>query len=216
MNRSSRRLPKSLAFLAAALLLPGHILADEAPGPRYTYLGAGYEWQDSKCGVTTQQRIEGYNVEASLGLFDFLHVLGEYSDGDTDFDDARTGAQKELDFKCYKIGAGLSYGITDSVDIVLRGYYVDVELDNPRASGTRDEDGFEPELLARIMASEKTEVYVGMTYTDLGDDLTDTQVRLGLVHNLTPLIALRFGGTGFDDDTGFDAGIRIYLGDSIF
>jgi hypothetical protein len=210
------RSTKSLVVLIAASLIPTFAAAEEsAQGPRYTYLGAGYEWTDTKCAIEPEQRIEGYTIEGSLGLFDFLHILGEYSDGDSDFDDPDTGISKERDFKCYRAGLGLNFGLTETVDIVGRAYYVDAEIDARRTSRTLDDDGYELEGLFRIMASETTEVHVGLAYTDLSDT-DDNEVRIGLVHNVTPMVALRLGGVIFDDDTGINVGIRVYFGDSLF
>ncbi len=205
-----------LGMLVAAVLLPSIGAAQDARGPRYTYLGAGYEWTDTKCAVRPEdERIEGYIVEGSLGIFRFLHLLGEYSDGDSDFTNPNTGASKERDFTCYRLGLGGSYGLTDTVDIVGRVYYVDTEIDGRLTPNDLDDDGYEAEGLLRIMASEKTEVHVGFSFTELSD-IDDRDVRIGLVYNLTPMVALGFGGIVFDDDTGFNAGVRVYLGDSLF
>jgi hypothetical protein len=113
------------------------------------------------------------------------------------------------------VGLGLSFGLSDTVDLVARGLYVDAELDAATTSDTPDEDGYEAEGLVRVMTSEKTEMHVGYAYTDLGD-IEDREVRLGVVYNATPVFALRFGGVVFDDDTGFDLGVRLYFGDGIF
>jgi hypothetical protein len=220
---SALRSSVGLGTLIAAMLLPSVGTAQEAQGPRYTYLGAGYEWTDTKCAIEPEdERIEAYTVEGSIGIFSFLHLLGEYSDGDSDFTyDSDSSAapnpeiSKERDFSCYRLGLGGSYGLNDSVDIVGRLYYVDAEIDDGLTSDTLDDDGYEVEGLVRIMASEKTEVHVGFSYIEL-DDNDDSDVRIGLIHNITPMVALSVGGIIFDDDTGFNAGVRVYLGDHLF
>lgn len=210
-------------MLIAAVLLPSTGTAQDTQGPRYTYLGAGYEWTDTKCAITpAQDRIEAYTVEGSVGIFSFLHLLGEYSDGDSDFvfdSDPNVAPNpeisKELDFRCYRVGLGTSYGLSDTIDIVGRAYYVDAEIDDGQTSDTLDDDGYEVQAQVRIMASEKTEVHVGFSYTDISD-VDDRDVRVGLLYNVTPMVALSFGGVVFDDDTGFNAGVRVYLGDHLF
>jgi hypothetical protein len=180
------------------------------PSPRYTYLGAGYDWGDSKCGVELQNEgVSGYTAEGSLGVFSLLHVIGSYYDGETD-------GSTSLDLKCYELGAGLSYSFAPGADIVLRGSYVKVESDD--VSG--DADGFEPELLVRYMISDKTEIHAGMAYYDIEDDdnldVDNSEIRLGLVYNVLPWLALRAGGVVFDDDTSVNAGVRINLGNNLF
>jgi hypothetical protein len=183
------------------LLLPAASQADE-PVPRYTYLGGGYEWGDAKCGIEPEtEGTSGYTVEGSVGVLDFLHLVGAWYDGETDGED--------LDVSCYEVGAGLSYGLREGTDVVLRGYWVRAELDD------EDDDGFEPELVIRHMASEKAEIQVGMTYYDIGDD-ESTEVRASIVYNLTPAIALRAGGSVFDTDSSVFAGVRVYLGGNLF
>jgi hypothetical protein len=189
--------------LAGALVLPVTALADDAPVPRYTYVGAGLEWTDSKCTIESQiDGADGYTAEASLGVLDFLHFTGSYFDGEAD-------GSNDQDVTCYEIGIGLSYRLAASTDIVLRGHYVNAELDND------DEDGFEPELLVRHMISNKTEIQFGAAYFDVGSE-NNTEVRAVLVHNLRPWLALRAGGSVFDNDSSFFAGVRFYLGDNLF
>lgn len=206
---------KGLGVMFAALLLPSLGSAQAAQGPRYTYLGVSYEWTDAKCAVKPEdERIEGYNIAGSVGVFDFLHILGEYSDGDTDYTDPVTSASKERDFECWRLGLGANYGLNDTVDLVGRVYWVDAEIDGRQTTATLDDDGYEVEGLVRIMASEKTEVHVGYSYTELSD-IDDRQIRVGLVYSVTPMVALRFGGVVFDDDSGVDIGLRAYFGDSL-
>lgn len=203
MSSSARRFARGVSgIVAGALLLPAAVLAQDAPTPRYTYFGAGYESADSKCAIERQiEGVEGYTVEGSLGIFRFLHLTGAYFDGDTD--------GSSLDVTCYELGAGLSYRAATGTDIVLRAHYVNAELDND------DEDGFKPELLVRHMISDRTEVEAGIAYYDVGSE-NNTEVRASLVYNVLPWLAVRAGGSVFDNDSSFFAGIRVYLGDHLF
>jgi hypothetical protein len=203
MSLSAGRFARGLGrFLACAILLPVAALAQEEARPRYTYLGALFESSDAKCAIEEPtEGVDGYTVEGSLGFLDFLHLTGAYFDGETD--------GTNLDATCYEIGAGVSYEAAPGTDIVLRGYWVNAELDDD------DEDGFEPELLVRHMLSEKAEVHAGMRYYDVGD-VDNTEIRLGVVYSLKPWLALQAGGSVFDDDSSFFAGLRFYLGDNVF
>ncbi len=203
MSLTARRfagLPGGL--IVSALLLPAAAVADGEPVPRYTYLGAGYEWADAKCAIEPEtEGVSGYTAEGSLGIFDFLHLTGAYFDGETD--------GENLDVTCYELGAGLSYRFAQGSDIILRGYWVRQELEDV------DDDGFEPELLVRHMLSDRADIQVGVAHYDI-DDETNTEVRTSIVYNIRPWIAVRAGGVLFDEDTSFFAGIRLNLGGNIF
>ncbi len=216
MSAFSRRQAHGLAMiLISGLLSPALTLADEAAGPRYTYLGAGYDWSESKCAFEPEgTRLSGYTVEGSVGILDFLHVIGAYYDGETN--SPPEGLSQKLDGSCYELGVGFSYTIAPGADIVLRGYWVHGDIDDagPYAGGF-DEDGFEPELLVRYAVSEKTEVQAGVAYYDMGD-FNNTEIRLALVHEILPWLAVRVGGSVFDDDTSLNAGVRAYFGGNLF
>lgn len=192
-----------------AVLAPAMARADDGPSPRYTYLGAGYEWGDSRCAVEPADGgLGGYTAEGSLGLFKFLHITGRYYDGDTDVG--------SVDLTCSEIGGGLSYSVAARADIVLRGYWVNVDSDDVDG----DADGFEPELGVRFVASDRAEIDVTMAYFDIEDDAdeeaTNTEIRANLNYHVLPWLALRVGGSIFDSDSGVQVGIRGYFGDNLF
>jgi hypothetical protein len=212
MNRIARRFAEGLAVaLAGTTLLPAAAVAEGAPVPRYTYLGAAYDWTDSKCAIepnfvnsvndTESESIDGFRVDGSLGILDFLHLTGAYFDGDSDSTDR--------DVTCYEVGAGLSYRFATSSDVVLRASWVNAELDD------EDEDGFKPELMVRHMATDKVEINVGFAYYDVGD-ANNSEVRVGIVYNVLPWLAVQAGGSVFDDDSSFTAGVRAYFGGNLF
>jgi hypothetical protein len=195
--------------LALSMAGPAVVLAQESSDtPRYTYLGAGYDEGDSKCGIEPpDEGLNGFTAEASVGIFDFLHVLGSYYDGETD--------ETNLDGECYEVGLGFTYSLATGTDLVLRGYWVEVDTDD-----FGDADGFEPELLVRHMISDRAEINVGAAYYDMEDDANNdfdnTEVRIALVYDILPWLAVRAGGSVFDDDKAFNAGVRAYFGSSLF
>ena len=221
MSSYSRRRAQSLAGLFATFVLsPAAALAAEGPGPSYTYLGAGYEWGDSRCAVEPSSGgLSGYTAEGSIGILKFLHLTGTYYDGDGDFnvlDEEGDSAKENFNVKCYELGAGLSYTFAPGADVVLRGNYVKVDSDD--ASGSAD--GFEPQLLVRYMMSEKAEIEVGMMYFDMspdhGDSFSNTEVRVAVDYRVLPWLAVRVGGSVFDDDSAINAGVRAYFGSNLF
>jgi len=199
---------KGLAGLVlVAVLGPVAAFAQSPASPRYTYLGAGWDGGDSRCAVEPgDEGVSGFTAEGSIGLFDAVHLLGTAYSGETD--------GSNVDVTCYEVGAGVTWGLTESADVVLRGYYVSVDTD------VGDADGFEPELLVRYAISDRVEVDLGMAYYDMspdeGEDFDDTEVRLGVVYNVLPWLAVRAGGTIFDDDSTFNLGVRAYLGGNLF
>lgn len=219
---------RTVAGLAAiGMVGPATVLAEDAPAPRYTYFGAGYESADTKCAVSPSSQsgsglaptdssnnegMSGYTAEGSVGLFSLgalnsVHLIGAYFDGDTD--------NSNVDIKCVELGAGVSYNFTPGADIVLRGYWVHADSDNFSGSA----DGFEPELQLRFAASDRAEINVGLAYYDMEKDSADfdsTETRIALIYNVKPWLGLRIGGVIFDDEAAFQAGVRGYFGGNLF
>lgn len=213
---------------AIAMLAPAVAWADDGPAPRYTYVGAGYEWGDSRCGVEPSETgLSGLTAEASVGLFRFLHLFGSFYDGETDgrpgegVVDPGDGDGPSVDGQCYELGAGVSWRFAPGADLVLRGSWVNVDVDDPWGDLDADADGFAPELLVSYAVSEKFELDLGMKYYDIEDsdadvDVDNSEIRIGLTYHLMPWLALRAGGSIFDTDTSFNAGVRAYFGDNLF
>lgn len=226
MTACSRRFTKSLrgGLCAAFALAPAVAMADDGPSPRYTYIGAGYEAGDSRCGVEPNGTgLSGYTAEASVGLFNFIHLIGAFYDGETDGRPADSDPETndpgspELDGQCYEIGAGVSWNFAPGADLILRGYWVSVETDDPLGEHDFDADGFEPEILLRYAISDRVEIDLGAAYYDIEDsdsnvDVNNTEIRIGVVYNVLPWLAVRAGGSIFDTDTSFNAGVRAYFG----
>jgi hypothetical protein len=212
-------------LLAVSTLCSTVTLADEARAPRYTYLGAGYEWGESRCAIEPPDGgLSGYAVEGSVGLLRFLHLVGAYYDGD--FDARIDGGEgvglvkTNIDLKCYELGAGVSYNFAPGADIIARANYVKVESDDFAGDG----DGLEPQLLVRYMVSDKAEVELGVNYFDIdldddvgiGDSVSNTELRLSLDYAVLPWLAVRVGASVFDDDSAVNAGFRAYFGGNLF
>ena len=202
----------------------------EGPGPDYTYLGVSYEWTDVKFGVKpsvddryNNGTMEGYNIDASLGVLGWLHLLGQYFDGDC----SPCGTNPDLTlfdqgFKGYKLGAGINIGFdrvgwNDRTDLVLRGYYSDVEHSDLNVdSGTSlTGDGWIAEASIRSQLTPRAEFEVGYAYQDVGT-VKNSDVIVGLNYRLFWGVSLLAKGIIFDDDTGFELGLRWYFGDLIF
>jgi hypothetical protein len=203
-----------IALVLASLLLPAAAWAD---GPRYTYVGASYEWTDSKFGVDPSDdanfndgSIAGVSIEGSLGILSWLHIAGEYFTGDC-VDCASTGAggTSDVDFDGYQAGIGFNYAINDKVDIILRGYYVDVDLSDIIG------DGWASEVEFRSQFSDRVELQAGFAYQDL-DTVQNSDFNVGLLYQVWDGVSLTARGTVAASDVGFDLGVRWYFGDLLF
>jgi hypothetical protein len=218
MSSCSTRFAGSLAGLFAACILPAAAFAGDAPAPHYTYVGAAYEWPDSKCAYEPDgTSLQGYTVEGSVGVFKWGHLLASYFDGETggrpdQAKDVISDPNASVDGKCYEVGGGLNYTFAPGADVVLRGYWVDVDIDDLDISET----GFEPELGVRYAFSEQAEVDVSLAYYDLNDDLNKTQLRVNLFYNVLPWLAVRIGGNVFNSDSSLVLGVRANFGGNLF
>jgi hypothetical protein len=218
MNATDLRSVRASALaLAATVLLP--LAAQGDDGPRYSYLDASYQWSDVNYAVRADDsEHEGFRIEASVALADWLHLFGDYYTGDfntpvaVDPESANPEFRKtDLDFTGYSIGLGLSYPIANRVDLVGRASYVNAELEN------EDDSGFRVEGMIRGMVGDRAEVQVGYRYTEIsGDsDIKNRDVTIGLLYNVTGQLALRASGIVFDDDSGLELGIRYNFGDAL-
>lgn len=217
MNATDLRSVRAPALaLAAAVLLPLAAQGDE--GPQYSYLDASYQWADVNYAVRSDDgRHEGFRFEGSVALSDWLHVFGDYYTGDfrTSLQDPEAEepdpTRSELDFKGYSLGIGLSYPIASRVDLVGRVSYVNAELEDI------DDSGYRVQGMIRGMVSDRAEVQVGYSYTDIGgdSDIKSRDVTLGLLYNVTGQLAVRASATVFDNDSGIELGVRYNFGDRL-
>ncbi len=198
-----------------------------ADAPRYSYAGASFEWTDVKYGVGTKNEvlnngnIEGPNIEGSLALTDYLHLAGQYFDGDCQnclgfTDSSGQFVQRDLDFSGFKVGVGLNPSLPflgdGNTDLMLRLNYVDTELESSVAKVSSE--GWSGEAMLRAQLSERAEIVTGVEYFDLDD--TTTNIVLGLGYELAGGLTLTARGILFNNETGLDLGLRWYFGERLF
>jgi hypothetical protein len=207
--RSTRTTPfqAGTALLASALLMTSALAAE---GPRYTYVEAGYldleVDNDSNFGGDLDG--DGFAIGGSLAVTDMFHLFTDYSDVDLDADNFAVGA----DYSQFAIGGGINYAMSDTVDLVGRLAYLDVEVEVD-SFGSADETGYGLYAGARAMVSPAWEVNGGIGYSDLGDDIDGTSFSLGTLYSLTEIIAVGAGVTVGDDTTSWTVGVRLYFDD---
>lgn len=228
---------RPLARLVGLAAVPALLAA--APGaaafegdPSYTYLGVGYAWNDVSYAVKQEGgEHEGINVEGSLGLLEFgkfgLHLYGEFFDGEFATNLTVDGGEGAVavpdgDARGYQLGLGLSYALSDRVDLVGRASYASTEVDLPDSQGQLrevDGDGYVLHALVRGMVSDRVELEAGYRYTDISDvaangsdDVSNSDLILALTYGVTDQFAVRVRGIVFDDDAGIEFGARWYFG----
>ncbi len=214
----------AITALMASVLFPAAVWAD---GPGYTYVGASYEWTDVKYGVNpgvdpnfNNGKFEGVNLDASLGILSFMHLNAQVFSGDClDCGTDTSGGHFDQDFTAYKIGLGFNVsldliGLDENTDMIFRGNYIDVDMDS-QTQGSIKEDGWSAEGVVRSQISERAEVLVGYEYHDVGT-VKNRDLKVGLAYQLWGGITLTTNAIVFDDDTGFDLGIRWYFGKLMF
>jgi hypothetical protein len=221
------------AVMTATALFSTAVLAD---GPGYTYLAASYEWTDVKYGVDpngdpdfNNGGIEGVNLDLSVGILSWFHLTGQYFTGDctgcSTFSQNNQPTNVDLDFEGYKLGIGFNVNLNkkENTDFVIRGNYIDVDLDTPKNapfSGGVPGDGYSILGQIRSQISEKADVMVGYEYTivDYTDPTTGSQsvknrdLLVGIGYRVWKGLSLNGNAIVFDDDTGFDLGVRWYFG----
>lgn len=223
-----RRILRTISVNAFVLtfVLPAHTNADP---PRYSFIGASYEWTDVKYGVGTQNallnsgRFEGVNFDASLGIVSFAHVAGQYFDGDCKncldlqrLDPSNPPSEADLDFSGYKLGVGFNPTLpfigNNNTDLVLLINYVDVELKGPGSNIATD--GYSIKGTLRAQVSQRAEVWAGYEYFDLDD--TSGDVVLGFGYEFAAGLAFLARGILFNNEAGVDLGLRWYFGNTLF
>jgi hypothetical protein len=234
------------AVLTATVLFSSAVWAD---GPGYTYFGSSYEWTDVKYGVDPNAdpnfnngSLEGVNFDLSLGLLSWLHLTGQYFTGDcsgcTTTIQNNQPVNVDMGFDGYKAGLGFNFNLNKkrTTDFVVRGNYIDVNLDRgnappaipARAGSSVGGTGASIELLIRSQISEKADVMVGYEYQAIDytrevmpmggtrqfqeDTIKNTDIIVGIGYRVWKGLSLNGNAIIFDNDTGFDLGIRWYFG----
>lgn len=220
-----------MALAALAVSIPVTSVA-RADGPGYTYVGISYEWTDVKYGVNPKSdarynngKIEGENIDLSIGILPWLHVRGQafgYADGTCN--NCNTGPSNstfDADIEGYKVGLGVNLGLdliglSENVDLVVRGNFIDVELSKLNiATATVSDDGWSGEIMFRGKISDRADVQIGYEYQDVGD-VKNRDVTVGLNYRVFDGLSLLARGLMFDSETGLELGIRWQFGDLLF
>ncbi len=210
-------------------------IAAETPAaetPRYSYVAFNYESTETKEGVDPSDEpafnngdFSLFTVQGALAITDWFHLHGEYFDGNCNRCETTTvetdpgpppvtvSNTSDRDFDGYKIGGGINYALgfigLEQADFILRAHYLEVSLD-----GTDDEDGYSVDTLIRAQVSDRAEVWAGTEYQNL-ENIENMDVVIGLGYDLWNGLTLTGSGIIFNNESGFDIGLRWYFGDRL-
>lgn len=164
---TASRLIAACAALGAAFALPGAQAG--AASPRYTYAELGFVHTDIGNGVDG----DGFGLNASYALLPGLHVIAGVQG--LDLGDS-------VDATLFNLGAGVNAALRPGLDAVGRISYVHANVDAP-GPGSHNEDGFQLDVLGRMMINPRLELNAGVRYLDL--DTSNTSFRMGAQYEVT-------------------------------
>jgi hypothetical protein len=176
---------------------PGsHVLAQD--GFSYTYLEGGYQNVDLDSPSADGDGIFlGGSVELARSVF---------LTADLDYADFNRG----IDARTLELGVGVSLPVAPDLDGLLKGGYIDAEVDT--RFGDFEDDGFFIAGGARWMVTEQVELNGSLKYVDLDESGDDVVVAFGGLVTVRPNLAV-LGGVEFADNADtLTIGFRYYLG----
>ncbi|MCP5349346.1 MAG: hypothetical protein R3F41_07540 [Gammaproteobacteria bacterium] len=173
-----------------------------AQGFNYTFVQAGY-----LDGETENINADGYGLSGSLAFTDNLFAKASYSSLEPD-------GRSRFDFNDTSLGLGFHTPLSNGVDLVFTGSWINSEVDLGRF-GSYDEDGYGLGAGFRTWLAPSLELNGGLEYVDFGGSAgNDTAVGLGLLYTVTGNLALGISGS-WGNDPDFSAlglNVRLYLG----
>ena len=145
---------------------------------------------------------DGLALRGSYAISENVHVFAGYQDADLDF---------SVDASTWNIGVGYNTSVSETVDVVARLSYENVEINIP-GPGSADENGYGLGVGLRYAAGDKLEFEAGISYVDLSDAGDDTSLDAGVLYELSDTVALGLSGRWSDDFSIYTISGRFYFG----
>lgn len=177
--------------LAGLLCLAGPVAAR---GLNYSYVDVGYQRTNGD-----PVDVDAGAVDLSVGLMQWLALRGGYERGTVD-----NYPGDSPDLSEFRAGARAHFSVTDSLDL-----FGDVQYFNQKLNGksTHTDLGFVDEAGVRFQAAKPLELNASYKY--IGGDLNDHFGTVGLVYDLTKVVALSARGEFNNDIQRYFAGLRL-------
>ena len=179
-------------------------------GPRYTYVQGGWQHVEISGAAALEGESpdgNGYVVGGSYAITDLFHVFADYGTANIDV------IGVSVDLSELKLGAGINYAVTDTIDVVGRVAYLDLNADVDSNDSISD-TGYGLEAGIRAMATPSIEVNGGLSYEDLGDGSPTDKVaiKFGALYSVTDWLAVGIGGSFRSETKIYGANLRAYFG----
>ncbi len=155
---------KCMKVVLGSLMLALAPLAALADDMSYSSLDLAYVDTDID-GVN--QSADGFGLRGSIGFAENWFAFAEYA----------TQSVQDVDIDNIAVGFGGHYGLTDTLDLVGRLGYIQIDLSAP--GGGADDDGYLADLGLRGRIGDSVELEGGLRYTDFSDGGDDTAVVVG-------------------------------------
>lgn len=202
----------SLAFVVltvgAGLFSAQNALAGESP--RYTYVEGGWQHLDLT-GVNYldggDTNGDGFFGGGSYAINDLFHAFASYGGANLD----TSGG--DVDLTELNVGGGVRYPATDTIDIVGRLSYVDVNAD-PSDGGSDSDTGYRIEAGVRGMATPVIELDGGLSYDSVGNSSPSDSVavKVAALYSVTDWLAAGVGGSFSGEAKTYGVTVRAYFG----
>jgi len=192
------RLKITTALALAAAMLP---LMAQADNLSYSYVDFAY--------INTElddfdEEIDGFALRGSVEITEQAFVFGSYVDQSTSV------FGEDLDVRCYGVGLGYAWPVSDTADFYGKVGYVETEAEF--AGFSADDDGFSLGVGLRGRVAEQFELEGAVTYIDLSESGDDTVLGLGARWYFTDVFSLGVELETDDDATTYGVGGRFNFG----
>lgn len=145
---------------------------------------------------------DGPGIFGSVALSEKIHLFGEYQVADFG---------QGVDLGQLEAGLGYVFNVSETVDIIAKAAYVNMEVDTPQ--GSVDENGYAIGAGIRGMLTERVELNGGLDLVDLDESDSETRAKAGILFNITDSISVGANGTWWDDVTVYQLTARFDFGD---
>jgi TonB dependent receptor len=156
---------KCMKVVLGSVMLALAPLAALADDMSYSSLDLAYVDTDID---DVNQSADGFALRGSIGFAENWFAFAEYA----------TQSVQDVDIDNIAVGFGGHYGLTDTLDLVGRLGYIQIDLSVPGPLDA-DDDGYLADLGLRGRIGDSVELEGGLRYTDFSDGGDDTAFVVG-------------------------------------
>jgi len=181
--------------MLGSLMLALAPLAASAEDMSYSFIDPVYVETDID-GVGPSA--DGFGVRGSAGFAQHYFAFGEYA----------SQSVADIDLDTIAVGIGGHYGLTESLDLVGRLGWTQVDVSAPGGLEA-DDDGYLVDMGLRGRIADSVELEGGLRYTDMSDGGDDTSYFVGGRYHFNAMWAIGAEYRSGDGSSSMLAGVRI-------